>query len=235
MFKRAIFFGALAIFPMTACAAPPYDEVLQRREAKEVRAKAIEQQKNDTYEQFFKAVQENRVNEIRSLISKGVDPELTDRNGETALMVAVRAANPDVIDVLIAGGAKVNKPSVYGDTPLMIAALAGHRRIVEGLIKHGAEVNRKGWTPMHYAATGGNDEIVEILFDYLADLDARAPNGTTPLMMAVRQSYPSTVKLLIRLGADVSLRNDDGASAEDWANKGDNEEIRNTLRQAVKK
>ncbi len=234
MLKKTILLSFLAAISITACAAP-VDDVIKRREAREKQTQAVEQQKNDTYTQFFKAVQKNRANDVRALIAKGVDPELTDRNGETALIVATRAANLDVIEALIGAGAKVNKPSVYGDTPLMVAALAGNKRIVELLIKHGAEINRKGWTPMHYAATGGNNEIIETLFDYLADVDARAPNGTTPLMMAVRQDHPETVKLLIKLGADISLRNDDGASAGDWSRKSTDEEIRAIFREAAKK
>ncbi|MDR1530252.1 MAG: ankyrin repeat domain-containing protein [Burkholderiales bacterium] len=217
---------------LSSCAAPSArDEALKRRAEREEQTRVTERQESDIYNRFFDAVSRNRAGEVRALINKGIDPETVDRNGETALMVAARAGNDDVINTLLTMGAKVDSASAYGDTALMVAALSGHRSTVELLLKQGASVSRKGWTPMHYAATGGHNEIIAVLFDYLADLNARAPNGTTPLMMAVRQGHPATVKLLIDLGADVNLRNDSGASAMDWAIRGSNEEIRAYLQQ----
>ncbi|MDR0770697.1 MAG: ankyrin repeat domain-containing protein [Burkholderiales bacterium] len=207
-------------------------DVLERRAAAQKEAQQRADQKNDTYTQFLAAIRENRANDVTAMIKKGLDPELSDPNGEPVLLLAARHGNVDVSEALLRAGAKVDKASVYGDTALMVAALSGHRRVVDLLIKNGAEVNRKGWTPLSYAATGGQDEIVERLLDELADIDARAPNGTTALMMAVRQGKVSTVKLLINHGADVNARNEAGASALDWARRGGNAEIVDSLRQA---
>ena len=69
----------------------------------------------------------------------------------------------------------------------MVAALDGHLEVVQKLRARGADVDRAGWTPLVYAATGGHDEIVRYLLAEGADIDGASPNGTTALMMAVRE------------------------------------------------
>ena len=80
---------------------------------------------------------------------------------------------------------------------MMMAALNGDLNFVNLLIAKDAEVNKKGWTPLHYAAANGHDDIVKLLLDHSAYVDAGSPNGTTPLMMAARGGHVSTVKLLL--------------------------------------
>jgi ankyrin repeat protein len=102
---------------------------------------------------------------------------------------------------------------------MMMAALNDDLTIVNLLIAKDAEVNKKGWTPLHYAATNGNDDIVTVLLDHSAYIDAGSPNGTTPLMMAARGGHLSTVKLLLDQGADLRVKNSIGLTAVDFANQ----------------
>ena len=63
-------------------------------------------------------------------------------------------------------------------------------------------------SPLHYAATGNEPKIVALLLDRGAPIDARSPNGSTPLMMAARYGAEGSVDLLLARGADKQLRND---------------------------
>ena len=92
---------------------------------------------------------------------------------------------------------------------MMMAALNGDLDFVNLLIAKDAEVNKKGWAPLHYAATNGHDDIVKVLLDHSAYIDAGSPNGTTPLMMAARGGHVSTVKLLLDNGADLTREEPD--------------------------
>src|SRR3546814_14966726 len=71
--------------------------------------------------------------------------------------------------------------SPIGDTALMIAAYKTNKPAVMALLERGAAVNKQGWTPLHYAAASGDNEIVKMLMDKSAQLDALSPNGTTQI------------------------------------------------------
>ena len=85
------------------------------------------------------------------------------------------------------------------------------------LIAAGAKINQTGWTALHYAASVGNTKIMLVLLDKLANIDAKSPNKTTSLMMAVRSGDTSAVQLLLDKGADSSLINQQGLTALDFA------------------
>ena len=102
----------------------------------------------------------------------------------------------------------------------MLAALKGYQGLAEKLIKRGADVNKTGWTPLHYAATGGQLPLVGLLLENSAYIDAESPNGTTPLMMAAMYGTPAAVKLLLQEGADPRLKNQQGLSALQFAQRG---------------
>jgi hypothetical protein len=87
------------------------------------------------------------------------------------------------------------------------------------MIKRGADVNKPGWAPLHYAATGESLELVRLLLDENAYIDAASPNGTTPLMMAAHYGTEAGVRLLLESGADAQLKNEQGLNALDFANR----------------
>ena len=73
---------------------------------------------------------------------------------------------------------------------------------------------------------------MSFLIAHAANIDATAPNGTSALMMAIREHHPETARLLINEGADVNHRNADGATALSWARRGDETEIAEELHRA---
>ena len=105
------------------------------------------------------------------------------------------------------------------ETPLMLASLKGEIELVNALIAKSADVNKPGWTPLHYAATSGHVEVMRLLLDRHAYIDAESPNGTTPLMMAAHYGTPGAVKLLLEEGADPMIKNKLGLSAIDFAQR----------------
>ncbi|MBY0412308.1 MAG: ankyrin repeat domain-containing protein, partial [Burkholderiaceae bacterium] len=60
-------------------------------------------------------------------------------------------------------------------------------------------------------------DIVRLLLENYAYIDAPSPNGTTPLMMAAQYGSSAVVQLLLQEGADPGLRNQLGLSAADFA------------------
>jgi ankyrin repeat protein len=114
----------------------------------------------------------------------------------------------------------------------MLAALNGNLDAVRKLVAGGARIDTPGWTPLIYAATGGHNDVVTFLAQRGANLDAASPNGTTALMMAVREHRLDTARLLIGRGADINHRNQDGATALSWAKRGNETDLEKELRRA---
>jgi ankyrin repeat protein len=88
---------------------------------------------------------------------------------------------------------------------------------VQLLVKRGAKINRSGWTPLHYACSGPDNGVALWLIAQGADINARSPNGTTPLMMSVRYGPVDLAEDLLKAGADRMLRNEQHLDAADFA------------------
>ncbi len=143
------------------------------------------------------------------------------RRGEHALLVAAREGSLKVAQFLVSQrNVQVDTPNAAGETALMLAAIKGHLPLVRALIGRGAAVNKPGWTPLHYAASHPEPvakDIVALLLEHHAYIDAESPNGTTPLMMAARYGHGAAVELLLEEGADPAVRNSMGMAALDFA------------------
>ncbi|MGV0960389.1 MAG: ankyrin repeat domain-containing protein [Limnohabitans sp.] len=170
------------------------------------------------YDDFFKAIQLDDVQTVRALLQRGFDPNTLDERGRPALLLALQAPSPKVSEALIRQPqTRVELRNDKDESPLMMAALRGQKALVELLIWRDADVNKTGWTPLHYAASGGHAQIAQLLLDHSAYIDAESPNGTTPLMMAAMYGTPEVVKLLLSEGADRDLKNLLGMTALDFA------------------
>ena len=178
------------------------------------------------------AVANDRADEVRRLLARGMDPDSVEANGETMLCIAARSGSVNATKLLLDAKAKIDKPNRWNDTPLMLASLQGNLDVVRALVAANANMNPKGWTPLIYAATGGHDAVATFLLQRGADINAVSPNGTSALMMAIREGHVETARLLIGRGADVNHRNQDGASAIDWARRGNEAELEKELRRA---
>jgi hypothetical protein len=186
----------------------------------------------DSYVDFNRAIAIDDAPAVTRLLERGMDPNTVNEKGEPALMTAARHGSLAVLRALIQARAKVNAKNGFGDTPIMIAALDGRLPVVKLLREAGAQINHPGWTPLQYAAINGHNAVIEYLLSTGADLALAAPNGVTPLMLAVHAQNAETVKLLISYGFDVSVRNDKGETALAWAQRQGHREIEQILRQA---
>ena len=155
---------------------------------------------------------------ITTMLLRGVDPNLRDSQGRSALEQAMREQNLKALDALLAApNLDLNSVNAAGETPLMLAAIKGRLDWVEIFVKRGAQINRVGWTPLHYAASGPDNGISTWLIAHGAEINARAPNGNTPLMMAAKYGPYDLSAVLVKLGADPSLHNEQGSTAADFA------------------
>jgi ankyrin repeat protein len=172
------------------------------------------------YDDFFSAIVQDNAAEVSELLARGFDPNTVDPAGQAGLLLAIKSESIKVAELLAsAPQLKAEVRNSADESALMLAALKGHIGLCRVLIAKGADVNKTGWAPLHYAATGGHLEVLRLLLEEHAYIDAESPNGTTPLMMAALYGTPTAVKLLLEAGADPLLKNHQGLSAIDFANR----------------
>jgi uncharacterized protein len=173
-----------------------------------------------SFEDFFQAVKQDNPAVLVSLLNRGFDVNTRNPAGEPALLLAVREPSPKVIEVLLAWKkTDVEARNKMDESPLMLASLNGQLPVVRQLIALGGDVNKPGWTPLHYAATRGHVDIINLLLENHAYIDASSPNGSTPLMMAALYGTAQAVKVLLEAGADPMIKNGLGLTAIDFAHR----------------
>jgi len=127
---------------------------------------------------------------MRALLAKGADPNLTTKDGNTALQFAA--------------GVGYRDKNTKGTESEALEAL----KLAVGL---GMDVNRengRGETALHGAAGRGADSLVQYLVEHGAKLDAKTTRGLTPLDFAMGKNelfqlpvpHESTVALIRKLG-----------------------------------
>jgi ankyrin repeat protein len=67
-----------------------------------------------------------------------------------------------------------------------------------------------GKTPLHYASTQGQKDVVEMLLARKVDVNARDKDGGTPLYYAAKYGSKDVVELLLANKAEVDAKDNDG-------------------------
>lgn len=177
------------------------------------------------YDDLIAAVYRDDTDTVIDLINRGMDVNSVDPAGNTLLHVAARNGNVRLLEILLKGKANPNARNRVGDSPLMLAAYNGKQPAIDFLLAAGAELNHTGWTPLHYAVFAEQAEMVSYLLLKGANVDARAPNEQTALMLAAKNGNLAIVKLLLNAKADAALIDQHGDTPLTLAQKNNNTEL----------
>ncbi len=99
---------------------------------------------------------------------------------------------------------------------LTCATVAGELDVVKALVEAGADVNQRskyGALPVYMAAMTEQPVILGYLVFKGANLDLQDANGSTPIMDALAEGNGNAARLLMKAGADLTIRNHRGLSA----------------------
>jgi ankyrin repeat protein len=152
------------------------------------------------------AAAKNDLPAVRAALDAGVPADAIGDSGYTALALAARWGRIEIVELLLARGAKpdLGTSSRYGATPLMEASRDGRVEIARKLIAAGASVNtgdRYGDHALNWAAYFGHAPFVALLLEHKPDLQRTGQSDDWPIEIAIRQGHPDVVALLAKAGA----------------------------------
>ena len=147
---------------------------------------------------------------VASLMKQGVDVNVAQGDGTTALHWAAYHGDAELTRQLLKAGAGVKATTrIGGMSPLFMAAKSGSAEVIDILLKAGAnvrEANSNGTTVLMTAAATGNANAVKVLVDNGAEVNARdKTNGQTALMFAAALNSAASIKALMARGADPNI------------------------------
>ena len=117
-------------------------------------------------ESTINAVKNGDINTIKNSKNIKALAESSNKNGKSALMLAIWEGKNEIVDLFIKSGANINQADTDGKTPLMLAVWKENLQLVKLLIKNGADVeakNRDGIGAKDMAELSGNGEIIDFL------------------------------------------------------------------------
>ncbi|XP_014248869.1 fibronectin type 3 and ankyrin repeat domains protein 1-like [Cimex lectularius] len=131
-----------------------------------------------------------------------------NRQGETALMKAIRFKNDSALKLLISGGADINEqlwPTFR--SPLMNACYYGNLEAAQILCTKGADWSLKdinGMEALHYAVEASQIDLVKYIIECGAYINSKDNSGWTPLMIGIIMGADyESLKFLIDNGAEI--------------------------------
>jgi ankyrin repeat protein len=181
-----------------------------------------------TQEDFFSAIESGHADRVRDLLS--ADPQLVNaknKAGLSAVLLATYHGRNEIAKLLIDRGARLD---------IFEASATGTQERVEQLLHKDPNVlssySADGWTPLHLAVFFGRINIVHLLLNRGADINAPSKNDqrVTPLHSALANPHNATVaQLLIDGGADLNARQSEGYTPLHYAAANGLEQIVRTL------
>lgn len=166
---------------------------------------------------------------VEYLLEKGANVNARDTESHgTALANAVRREHVDIVKALLAAKADVLLKDKFDFNVFTTAVAGGNEEIAGLLLDAGAKINdgMSGLTPLAFAASSGDTDMMHFLAERGADVNYGAKTGEqTPLISAIVGAQIESVKTLIELKANVNTKMKDGTTPLKMAQKGDQEEI----------
>ncbi|CAK8693153.1 unnamed protein product [Clavelina lepadiformis] len=169
---------------------------------------------------IVQAIFNGNADEVRSLIYKKEDVNVSDSERRTPLHAAAFLGDAEIIDLLILSGARINAKDSKWLTPLHRACASKSEDAVNTLLKHQADVNARDklWqSPLHVAAANDAVACAELLIPQLSNLNFSDRAGRQALHHAAFSGHVNIVNLLIRNGANIHAYDRQERRALHWA------------------
>ena len=187
------------------------------------------QKVNGASDPLIRAVRNNNVDLVKSLLDSGADTKATDIvDGYNALMIALRYKKSDKIVKLLIPKSDVKATSNSGGTALMLALEFGNDKMAKLLIPKSdvKATDNYGYSALMWAARKKNVKMAKLLIPN-SDVKATDRNGWSALIIAAIMSTKYQDNELVKLllpQSDVTATDNYGSTALDYAkHKGHNQ------------
>ena len=179
------------------------------------------------------AIKNNNIHVLKYLLSNNANPNVVDRDSVSVLMVATVYSKIECCKLLLKYGADVDYNNSLGCNVLHICASRGYTGLFDEYLKLTKQINaqsKRGWTHLMFASKAGFTKIVQSLLE-CKNIDVNATNSAkcTALILASYAGRIDVVQLLLKHGADHTLKDKFGMSAMIWSHKKKNTQIMKIL------
>ncbi|MDP2385549.1 MAG: ankyrin repeat domain-containing protein [Bacteroidota bacterium] len=197
----------------------------------------LEAQTNYGLEQlaFFKGDKEI----CERLITKGLNYKRIETGGNSIVTKAAASANPEVLKLALKlNKGVINFPTTDSLFPIMNASFYGRVENFKILVKAGSNTKvrtKSGQTIVHMASRSNSSEMLkEALAVYPDAINIRENQGLSPLLLAAIEKNIEGINILLANGADLTLKDINGATFEDYAKYYNNKEMLELIKKYTK-
>ncbi|GIY84975.1 ankyrin-1 [Caerostris darwini] len=160
-------------------------------------------------EKGFSAIVEMLADKFKASIFKRT------KDGRTLMHIASESGHQETALVFLKKGVPLHMSNKTGTKAIHTAAAHGFVEVIRNLLERGENVDAttpENFTALHLAVQANQPEVVEILLGHGANVQLKAgKNGETALHMAAGViDGHKCAELIIKSGADVNARNEDG-------------------------
>jgi ankyrin repeat protein len=164
---------------------------------------------------------------VEQLIAAGADVNDRTPRGEEILLSTLYYGRPEIVDALLAAGARLPDDDGTVVQAAYLAAANGFEGVFR-LATEEAEARNIYWwesVPMHAAARGGSIPIGEALLAHGLPVDDKNMYGLTPLHIAAENGRLAFVEFLVRNGALVEESSVMGMTALHFARESGHDSV----------
>jgi Zn finger protein HypA/HybF involved in hydrogenase expression len=145
---------------------------------------------------FIRAITSGDTVEVTRQLESGVSPDARDEEGTNALYLACDKEQPAIAQLLVARGADVNLlPKTKGRSTALQVAIY------------------RGFDSYALKPREGYPQLIKMLIEKGADVNAADVDGNTPLIAAAEKDDVATMRLLLAKGANLAHTNENGWTA----------------------